>query len=90
MQKHTKIYMDFFDYVIDDFIPCEVCGQRAVDVHHIYPRGIGGSKTKDYIENLVGLCRIHHMECEKNKDFNSKVKDIHLANVKRKETGLHF
>ena len=82
--------MEFFDYVIDDFIPCEVCGQRAVDVHHIDPRGMGGSKTKDYIENLVGLCRKHHNQCERYDDFNQEVKQIHLHNVKRKQVGLQF
>ena len=50
MKKHVKIYMDFHDYCIDDFIPCEACGTTAVDIHHISGRGIGGDpldiKTK--------------------------------------------
>lgn len=90
MKAHTKIYMDFFDYVIDDFIPCEVCGRRAVDVHHINPRGMGGSKTKDYIENLVGLCREHHNKCERDKQYNQEVKELHLNNVRRVNGGLSF
>ena len=61
MKKHTKIYIDHFNYCEQDFIPCEICSSRAVDVHHIQPRGMGGSKTKDYIENLVGLCRQCHL-----------------------------
>lgn len=49
---------------MDDFIPCEVCGRRAVDVHHIHARGMGGDPTgnKDVIENLMGLCRTCHDE----------------------------
>lgn len=45
-----------------DWIPCEIygCECEAVDVHHIERRGMGGSKTKDTIENLMGLCRYHH------------------------------
>ena len=47
MKKQTKIYMQYFNYVLDDFIPCEVCGSRAVDIHHIENRGAGGSGNKD-------------------------------------------
>ena len=62
MKKHTKIYMQYFDYVLDDFIPCEVCGARAVDIHHIENRGAGGDKNKDTIENLMAVCRTCHLE----------------------------
>ena len=34
MKKHTKIYMDYFNFTIADFIPCEVCESKAVDIHH--------------------------------------------------------
>jgi len=83
MKKHIKIYTSFFGYGMDDFIPCEVegCTRRAVDVHHIDRRGMGGSKSKDYIENLVGLCREHHEKAESNRDFNNAVKDMHLVKV---------
>ena len=56
MQNHTKVYFKYFDYGIDDVVPCEVCGKRAADVHHINGRG----KGKDVIDNLMGLCREHH------------------------------
>jgi hypothetical protein len=42
MKKYTKIYLKEFDYVMDDFIPCEICSKRAVDIHHIESRGMGG------------------------------------------------
>jgi 5-methylcytosine-specific restriction endonuclease McrA len=60
MKKHTKIYMEYFGYTIADFIPCEVCGSQAVDIHHIKARGMGGSKLADRIENLMALCRRCH------------------------------
>ena len=41
MKKHIKLYMDFFEYAEQDFIPCEMCGDKAVDVHHIERRGMG-------------------------------------------------
>ena len=62
MKKHTRIYLDAMGYDESDFIPCEMCGQRAVDIHHIHARGMGGSDTKDYIENLMALCRACHLE----------------------------
>jgi len=85
MKKHTKVYMQHFGYVLDDFIECEVCRQRAVDIHHIEPRGMGGSKKKDFIANLVALCRSCHIRAEKEKDFNEIVKVIHLTHLKHYE-----
>lgn len=32
MKKHTKIYLDYFEYAISDYIGCEVCERPAVDV----------------------------------------------------------
>ena len=61
MKKHTKIYMKHFNYVLDDFIPCEGCGARAVDIHHIENRGSGGANDKDRIENLMAVCRPCHV-----------------------------
>jgi hypothetical protein len=62
MRKHTKIYMDYFGYGKEDFCGCEVCGKRGVDIHHIFARGMGGSKEKDTIVNLMCLCRECHVE----------------------------
>lgn len=81
MQKHTKIYFEYYDYGIEDFIPCEICGSKAVDIHHLEAKGMGGSKTKDYIENLMALCRKHHEQCHANKDYNNKAKEIHLTKL---------
>jgi 5-methylcytosine-specific restriction endonuclease McrA len=78
MKKHTKIYLKYFGYSIADFIPCEVCGSKAVDIHHIEPRGIGGSKTKDVIENLQALCRSCHHEADFGTELSKeKLKEIH-------------
>ena len=52
--------MNYFGYTIADFIPCESCGAKAVDIHHIKSRGMGGSKVMDCIENLMALCRHCH------------------------------
>lgn len=67
MKKHTKIYLGavYPNWSTEDYFPCELCVQgQVVDVHHIDARGMGGSKEKDFIENLMGSCRECHTQCE--------------------------
>ena len=77
MKKHIKVYLDYFGYGIDDFIACEVCGQKAVDIHHIEARGMGGTKKADVIENLQALCRSCHIKLGDNKQYLDFLKDKH-------------
>lgn len=79
MQKHTRIYLDRFGYGQDSWIPCEVCGSRAVDIHHIECRGMGGSARVDYIENLMALCRKCHVEYGDKKQHLEWLKSKHLT-----------
>lgn len=83
MRKHTKIYLNHFGYDLSDFIPCEVCNDKAVDIHHIDFKKMGGSKNKDYIENLIAVCRSCHNKCHDTKEFNSRAKQIHLNNLNK-------
>jgi len=40
--------------------PCNICGKPGPsDVHHLTTRGAGGNDT---LENLLVLCRKHHVE----------------------------
>jgi hypothetical protein len=57
MKDYTKVYYDYFDYGIDSFVPCEKCGNRASDIHHVKGR-IGLLKLD--INNLMALCRECH------------------------------
>lgn len=66
MKQHVKVYMYALGYRVCDTIPCEVCGLVAVDIHHIEPKGMGGSKKRDYIENLIALCRSCHDKAHRN------------------------
>ncbi len=75
MKNHIKVYLDYFDYTKDDKIPCEICNETANDIHHIDCRGMGGSKTKDYIENLMALCRKHHNEFGDKRNFIEYLKN---------------
>lgn len=77
MKNHTKIYIKHFGYGLEDFIPCEVCGQRAVDIHHIDCRGMGGNKNVDTIENLMALCRYCHVVMGDTKTHMEYLKHKH-------------
>lgn len=80
MKPHTKIYMDYFGYDISSFICCEICGDRAVDIHHIENRGRGGDPKgeKDVAENLMAMCRKHHEEYGDISFFTEMLKKVHL------------
>jgi ribosome-binding protein aMBF1 (putative translation factor) len=69
MKKHTKIYLNYFGYSGEDFMPCEICGSRAVDIHHIHRRGMGGSTDADKIKNLMAVCRTCHIEYGDKKHY---------------------
>jgi hypothetical protein len=82
MKKHTKIYFDYFGHGEQSFVPCEVCGMRANDIHHIEARGMGGSKEKDNIENLQALCRPCHINFGDKKQHMQFLRDIHELRLK--------
>ena len=73
--------MDFFGYCKDDVILCELCSQKAVDLHHIECRGMGGSTSKDYIENIMALCREHHEQYGDKKNFIKMLRERHLMHI---------
>jgi len=81
MQKHTKIYFNYFGYGEQDFIPCEMCGSRAVDIHHISGRG----KGKDVIENLMALCRDCHNQAHNKILTEHELLKIHKTILKPTE-----
>jgi hypothetical protein len=86
MKDHTKLYLKYFGFTTDDFIPCEIpgCGAMAVDICHIDARGMGGnpSGSKNVIENLMAKCREHHLEYGDKKDLKEWLKEVHLKYMK--------
>ena len=76
MKAYTKTYLRYFGYSEADFVPCEVCGAKAVDIHHLTPRSL----RKDLInkiDNLMALCRGCHDRAGKDWQFNENLRLIH-------------
>jgi len=80
MKKHTKLYFETFGYGYSDFIPCEICRTKAVDIHHIDARGMGGT-DKDKIENLMALCRKCHDFYGDKKQYKDMLRREHQKNL---------
>jgi len=93
LKGYKKIYCDAMGYVEGDFIPCEVCGSEAHDIHHLKAKGMGGTTDpyKNSIFNLMGLCRNCH---EKYGDKKQYMHSLFMKHVKtiigrmKKATGL--
>lgn len=62
-----------------EFMPCEICGGVGVDIHHIDCRGMGGTKTKDHIENLMLLCREDHIKYGDKTEYKEFLKETHKS-----------
>ena len=77
MKKHVKVYFEYFGYDVTDFVPCEICGKMANDIHHVHARGMGGTKKADNIENLMALCRNCHIEYGDKKQHIDFLTQIH-------------
>jgi 5-methylcytosine-specific restriction endonuclease McrA len=65
MKPYVKLYLDHYG-LHGEFISCVVCGQESVDIHHIEPKGMGGRKGMDRIDNLIALCRKCHEDAHKS------------------------
>jgi 5-methylcytosine-specific restriction endonuclease McrA len=77
--------MDFFGYGEQDFCPCENCGSKAVDVHHINYRSHCG---EDVIDNLIGLCRSCHNAVHNGKIGASEIFYMHKVFMNRQNNIL--
>lgn len=83
MRTYIKVYFRHFGYDESDFINCEICSSRAVDIHHINARGMGGSKQLDRIDNLMALCRICHVKYGDKKQYVDFLKQKHQEVLKK-------
>jgi 5-methylcytosine-specific restriction endonuclease McrA len=85
MKKYVKTYLDYFGYDETSWIACEMCGQTAVDINHIDARGMGGSKLKDKIENLMAMCRKCHIDLGDKKEHKVMMKVVHQVKMNERK-----
>jgi len=86
MKKHTKLYLAYFGFDQEDFIPCEICKAQAIDIHHIECRGMGGTKEPEDIDNLMAVCRDCHVKYGDKKEYKEFLKDVHNDYKQRRVT----
>jgi hypothetical protein len=77
MKKYTKVYLEYFNYDINSFVPCEVCQSRATDIHHIIARSQNKSLENE-ISNLMALCRECHQKYGDIKEYKEFLTKVHL------------
>lgn len=78
MKNHTKIYLREMGYDDSDFIPCEISGLKAVDIHHIRGRGRGG---RDTLCNLMAVTRREHERYGDKKDWHDYLIRCHFGAI---------
>tara|TARA_R110002049_G_scaffold241471_1_gene415297 strand:- start:243 stop:581 length:339 start_codon:yes stop_codon:yes gene_type:complete len=87
MQKHTKIYRDFWwdELTLAQTEHCRICDTwNGVDIHHIQGRGKYCVHCHgNQITNLICLCRKHHDLC-RDKEFNKLVRVVNYEQVTEK------
>jgi len=81
MKPYIKNYLNFFGIYPGEFIPCEVCGASAVDIHHIKARGMGGSNNLNGVENCMALCRACHLEYGDKTDWCDMLQIKHRQRI---------
>jgi hypothetical protein len=79
MPNHAKVYLQRFGYDSMDTVISEITGQKAVDINHLDPRGMGGSKEKDLPENLMALTRYEHDIFENYPELKEWFVKVHLS-----------
>ena len=76
MKAYTKTYFRYFGFDESDFVPCEICGSKATEIHHLEPKSIAKAKV-NLIDNLIAVCRTCHDLCGGLRSFNDQAKLIH-------------
>jgi len=66
---------------------CWYCAKNVwVEVHHIISRGMGGSKLRDTVDNLIPLCRSCHSDSSVINKQKDKLKEIVKRRMKNAKT----
>lgn len=73
---------------------CAVCNYPETAIHHINPKGMGGSKIRDIKNNWLSLCDFHHRSAHhliKNYYLNAQeLFDAKIRVEKKKEEEIVF
>lgn len=77
--------MKAFGYDTADFIPSEISGAPAVDINHIFCKGMGGNPSgdKDVIENLIALTREEHIKYGDKVEYYEFLIRTHIRFMKK-------
>lgn len=79
MQKYQRTYYNYFNYGVQDFVPCELMGVKSNEIHHIQCRGMGGRPLNDMddIGNLMAISRLPHDLLGDNENWNAILQEAH-------------
>jgi len=86
MTIHEKIYRKCFDLLPEETILSEISGKVASEIHHLYPKMMGGRKTFQHegvtydiecIDNYIALTRKEHEDAHANKYTKEELWNIH-------------
>ena len=85
MKPHVSNYFKHFGLYPGDYIACEVCNEKAVDLHHIDIKGMGGQKKQNKslnsIENIIALCRTCHEKAHAGNISKDYLRKLHLTKI---------
>ena len=88
MQRHIKVYREYFKIGDQDIVLCEVCDRVAVDIHHITSRGLKSFEYKgktyndiNHILNLIGLCRECHNKAHGGEYSKNQLYKMHKIRI---------
>ena len=90
MKKHIELYYDFFGIDYHERLFSELSFTIATDIHHINCKGMGGSKQKDIIENLIALNREEHLKYGDKKQYFEFLIEKHKAFIKKIKPNYNF
>ncbi len=69
-----KKLQDYHAFLAIEYPECQICGNIAVDHHHLFFGSFGADKDDRY---LIAVCRRCHEWCHKNKrESQDKYKEI--------------
>jgi len=85
MQRHIKVYREFFGIGDQDIYNCEICdSNQSCEIHHIHSRGYvgfdyeGGYYDINDILNLILVCRFHHGQAHGGELSKNQLFKYHL------------